>query len=109
MHLLIEDHRDSIEKIERGGHIIKMVGKGPMKSPGHPLGNQCFKRQAPLLKAGSFPIYNKDTNKNIEYLGCYRILNYEIKISNAGFKYYMFTMVRFRRSRPGEVHEFPPL
>jgi hypothetical protein len=109
MHLLIEDHRDSIEKIERGGLIIKMVGKGVMKSPGHPGGNQCFQKQVSLLKPPTFPIYNKDLNNRVEYLGRYKVLNYEIKLSNAGFKYYLFTMMRVRRNKPGEVHEFPPL
>ena len=100
---------DSIEKIERGGHIIKMVGKGLMRSPGHPGGNQCFQRQMSLLKPPTFPIYNKDIDKRVEYLGRYKVLNYEIKLSDAGFKYYLFTMARVRRSKPGEVHEFPPL
>ena len=109
MHLLIEDHRDSIEKIERGGLIIKMVGKGVMKSPGHPGGNQCFQKQVSLLKPPTFPIYNKDIDNRVEYLGRYKVLNYEIKLSNAGFKYYLFTMMRIRRNNPGEVHEFPPM
>ena len=109
MHLVIEEHADSIESIKQNGHIVKLVGKGIMKSPGHPAGNQCYERQIPLLKLQNVPIYNKDFNKKIEYLGLYRILTYEIKISFEGFRYFLFTMVRKHRNIPGEEHVFPAL
>ena len=91
MRIIIRDHKDSLESIERGGQIVKVLGKGIMKSPGHPAGNQCYERQIPLLKLQNVPIYNKDFNKKIEYLGLYRILTYEIKISFEGFRYFLFT------------------
>jgi hypothetical protein len=108
MFLVIEDHRDSMESIERGGQIIKVVGKGPMKSPGHPAGNQMNKRQVPFFKTSKFLIFNRDLEKKVEYLGEYVILWHQIKLSDAGFRYFLFTMKRVIRSKPGVEIAFPP-
>jgi hypothetical protein len=108
MFLIIEDHKDSIESIERDGQIIKLVGNGILKSPGHPAGNQSNERQIPLFKAGKFLIYNRTLEKQVEFLGIYSILDYKIKRSFEGFRYYEFTMVRVIRSMPGVEPAFPP-
>ena len=113
MYLLVIDHPDSLEKIEREGQIVKVLGKGIMKSPGHPAGNQQYYRQIDFLRAAStkpylFPIYNKDTVGRIEYLGRYKLLSFKIKMSFEGFRYFEYTMMRSVRSTPGEVPVFPP-
>lgn len=108
MYLIIEDHKDSIESIERGGQIVKVLGKGIMKSPGHPAGNQSNECQFPLFRTEKFLIYNKDLEKKIEYLGEYIMLDYKIKRSFEGFRYFEFTMMRVIRSTPGVEPSFPP-
>ena len=114
MHLLVIDHPNSLETIERDGQIVKVLGKGLMKSPGHPAGNQQFSRQIPFLQESAkepylVPIYNRDIADRIEYLGQYRLLNLKIKISYEGFRYYEYTMSRVERSKPGEDLVFPPV
>lgn len=114
MYLLVIDHPDSLEKIEREGHIVTIVGKGVMKSPGHPAGNQHYRRQMGFLvsltkKPYMVPIFNKDINKRVEYLGKYKLLKYQVRTSWAGFRYYEYTMMRVLRSMPGEEPVFPPV
>lgn len=113
MYLLVIDHPDSLEKIEREGQIVKVLGKGIMKSPGHPSGNQQYYKQIDFFRPASikshlFPVYNKDTLGRIEYLGQYKLLRFKIKISFEGFRYYEFTMMRSVRSTPGVEPVFPP-
>jgi hypothetical protein len=113
MYLLVIDHPASLEKIEREGQIVKVLGKGRMKSPGHPAGNQQYHTQLPFLLYSTkepylFPIYNKDIAGRIEYLGQYKILTYKLKMSFEGFRYYEYTMVRCVRSTPGVEPVFPP-
>jgi hypothetical protein len=99
MNLFVIDHKDSLEKIERGGQIVKIIGKGIIKSPGYPAGNQQYHTQLPFLIESTkepylFPVFNKKQNGNISYLGKYKILNYQIKISFNGFRYFEYTMMR---------------
>lgn len=113
MYLLVIDHPGSLESIERDGQIVKVLGKGLTKSPGHPAGNQQYSNQMPFLLHSAkipylFPIYNKDSAGRIEYLGQYKLLWYKIKMSFEGFRYFEYTMVRFVRSTPGEEPVFPP-
>jgi hypothetical protein len=113
MNLLVIDHPGSLEKIERGGQIVKVLGRGRMKSPGHPAGNQQYYSQLPFLQHASkkpylFPIYNKDIVGRIEYLGQYRYLHHKILVSYEGFRYFEYTMVRSVRSTPGVELVFPP-
>jgi hypothetical protein len=113
MHLLVIDHPDSLETIERDGQIVKVLGKGIMKSPGHPAGNQQYYTQMELLSAATikpylFPIYNKDSIGRIEYLGQYKLLWFRIRMSFEGFRYYEYTMMRVVRSTPGVETVFPP-
>jgi len=113
MYLLVIDHPNSLEKIEREGQIVKIVGKGVMKSPGHPAGNQQYHRQVGFLteltkKPNKVPLYNKDCDNHIEYLGKYRLLSWNIKVSWPGFRYFEYTLMRVERSTPGEEPVFPP-
>ena len=108
MIVVIEDHPDSIESIEREGQIVKVIGKGFLKSPGHPAGNQMNRSQIPFFKALKFLVFNRDLEKKIEYLGEYIILRYKIKRSFEGFRFYEFTMMRVIRSMPGVEPAFPP-
>ena len=113
MYLLVIDHPASLESIERDGQIVKVLGKGITKSPGHPAGNQQYSNQMPFLQATTkkpylFPVYNKDSIGRIEYLGQYKLLWYKIKMSFEGFRYFEYTMVRSVRSTPDEELVFPP-
>ena len=112
MHVLIKYHKDSLESIERDGKIVYMIGPGVLKSPGHPAGNQQHYRQAKLFRVAStnsryFNIFNTDYNGCTEYLGEYSILDYKIKISFEGFRYYEYKMVRVKCSMPGVEPVFP--
>jgi hypothetical protein len=112
MRILIKDHKDSLESIERDGKIIYMVGPGVLKSPGHPAGNHQHNRQANLFRVAStkpqyFKIFNRDCNGFTEYMGEYSILDYKIKISFEGFRYYEYKMVRVKCSTPGVEPVFP--
>lgn len=113
MYLLVIDHPESLESIERDGQIVKVLGKGRMKSPGHPAGNQQSFSQMSILQHSTkepylFSIYNRDTALRTEYLGQYKLLWYKIKMSFEGFRYYEYTMVRSVRSKPNEEPVFPP-
>lgn len=101
MRFFIEDHPDSLESIERDGQIVRVVGKGVMRSPGHPGGNQQFSSQIPILRAAYvqprlFEIFNTDINDRTEYLGRYKLLEHTIKLSFAGFRYYEYKMMRVK-------------
>ena len=113
MYLLVIDHPNSLEKIERDGKIVKVIGKGIMKSPGHPAGNQQYHSQMPFLLHASvkpylFSIYNRDSANRIEYLGKYKLLSFKVKMAFEGFRYFEYTMVRSVRSTPGVEPVFPP-
>ena len=112
MSIVIKNHKDSLESIERDGHIVYVVGPGVLKSPGHPAGNQQFNRQFTMFKIAStspylFKIYNRDLEGHTEYLGEYKILDFKIKMSFAGFRYYEYKMARVKCSMPGVEPVFP--
>lgn len=99
MRLVVRNHPASLESIERNGQIVKVLGKGLMKSPGHPAGNQQYHSQLKILQNAFkdphlFPIFNIETDGLIIFLGLYKLLDYKIKLSNEGFRYYEFTMMR---------------
>lgn len=113
MYFVIEDHPASFEKIERHGKIVKVLGKGLMKSPGHPSGNQMYYRQSEILKYAStmpylFPIFNIGRDKSVEFLGKYKLHEFRMKESFEGFRYFEYTMMRVECSKPGVEPVFPP-
>jgi hypothetical protein len=113
MYFLVKDHPASLEKIERNGKIVKVLGKGLMKSPGHPSGNQMYYRQSDILKAAStspyvIPIYNMDKENKVEFLGKYKLHEFRMKESFEGFRYFEYTMMRVECSKPGVEPVFPP-
>lgn len=105
MLLFIKSHKQSLERIERNGHIVKIIGKGIMKSPGHPAGNQDFDNQLDLFQNASRKPFIFVIYKDKEFLGQYILLNHMIKISFEGFRYYEFTMSRVSQNKPIVVHE----
>ena len=112
MSILIKDHKDSLESIERGGKIVYILGPGVLISPGNPGGNHQHNRQVSMFRVASiypylFKIYNKDLEGRTEYLGEYKILDYKIKTSFAGFRYYEYKMIRVKCSMPGVEPVFP--
>jgi hypothetical protein len=98
----ITDDCESLEHVNDNRHIVKIIGVGAMKSPGHPAGNQCFRQQKPFIKAlitqGQVPVLHKFTNGVVEYLGMYRHLTTTIKLSDAGFRYYEYKLQRYNKT-----------
>jgi hypothetical protein len=94
MYLSIKSHPDSLEKVERKGQIVKIVGRGVMKSPGHPAGHQVDYRQYDIFNTSCRPPYTFTLYKDNEFLGQYIMLNHTIKLSFEGFRYYEFTLSR---------------
>jgi len=108
MSLILKEHKDSLETIERGGKIVKILGRGVMKSPGHPAGNQQYHSQRGLLKYLTDPpyaisIYKLDLKDKVTYLGEYRLLDMKIKESFEGFRYFEYTMSRTHYKTQGGV------
>ena len=98
MHINIKSHQDSLEKIERNGQIVKIIGKGLMKSPGHPAGHQIDYRQADIFNTSCKPPYMFTIYNDQKFLGRYSMLSYKIKLSFEGFRYYEFTLLRSSNS-----------
>jgi hypothetical protein len=105
MYLLITSHPNSLEKVERKGQIVKIVGRGVMKSPGHPAGHQINSRQSDIFNNSTIHPYEFTIYKDHEYLGKYFLLSHKIKLSFEGFRYYEFTLSRASRSRQYEAFE----
>jgi hypothetical protein len=107
MSLIIKEHKDSLETIERRGQVVRVLGKGLMKSPGHPAGNQQYSSQLSFLnylsnKPYSISIYKLDLKQKLTYLGQYRFLDMKIKESFEGFRYFEYTMVRMNYKTQGD-------
>ena len=98
----ITDDKNSLESLRPDNHVIKIVGAGIMKSPGHPSGNQFSHRQAPLFKTfttyNQVPVLHKRLDGVVEFLGYYRFLSTKIKLTDSGFKYYEFTLQLYNKS-----------
>ena len=104
MRIDIIQHPDSLESIERNGQIVKVLGKGILKSPGHPAGNQQYSRQMEILFTTHphlYPIFNIKGSVT-SFLGYYKLLNYKIALSNEGFSYYIYTMKRMNYKRQSD-------
>ena len=90
----IVKHPNSLEKILQRGNVIKTIGIGKTYSPGRPSGNQQLYSQAPIFSHAAehsylFPIFVED--KDIEYMGVYRLKDYKKKMMSSGFHYFEFT------------------
>lgn len=97
----ITDDKDSLEYLRPDNHVIKIVGAGIMKSPGHPSGNQFSHRQTPLFRTfciyNQVPVLHKRLDGIVEFLGHYRFLGTKIKLTDSGFKYYEFTLQLYNK------------
>ena len=104
MNIVIKEHRDSLERIEFNGQFVYVVGKGLMKSPGHPAGNQMFHRQNEYLRVGSTPpylfsVFYQDIQGDVKHLGEYTIHTIYKRNSFEGFSYYEFKLIRKFKAR----------
>jgi hypothetical protein len=104
MNIVIKQHRDSLERIEFNGQFVYVVGKGLMKSPGHPAGNQLFHRQNEYLRVGSTPpylfsVFYQDIQGDVKHLGEYTIHTICKRNSFEGFSYYEFKLIRRFKAR----------
>jgi hypothetical protein len=98
----ITDDLNSLETMRYDKHVIKVLGTGLMKSPGHPSGNQLNNNQLPffdtLTKHNHVPVLHKQWDGVVEFLGYYRHLDTKIRVSNEGFRYYEYTLQRYNKS-----------
>jgi hypothetical protein len=97
--LYIVDHPKSLNKFLRRGHVLKMIGNGSTRSPGHPSGNQQRESQESLFRQSYtapflYTVYHTKKGKN-EYMGKYVLSNHTKKVSFEGFIYYEFTFFRY--------------
>ena len=102
--LYLKEHPDSIERMRPDGQVIKVIGKGILRSPGLPGGNQCIESQRDLIRAFVkqvyLPLFMSDSDQSITYMGNYYLARCEKKLTFAGFAYFEFTIHRCRRSPP---------
>lgn len=98
----ISDDKNSLESLRPDNHVIKVLGVGLMKSPGHPSGNQINKYQLPffntLIKYDQVPVLYKTLHGIVEFLGFYKHSDTKIKVSKEGFRYYEHTLHRYNKS-----------
>ena len=111
MYLILKESPGSLESITSNGQIVTLIGRGRLKSPGHPAGNQQLEAQVDFFSHASispylFSIFLKDIYGRMEYLGEYFMVSNKIKMSFEGFRYYEFKMLR--RNKPDATPVFPP-
>jgi len=98
----ITDDLRSLESMRHDKHVVKVLGKGLMKSPGHPSGNQLNAHQLPffetLIKYNQVPVLHKTLDGYVTFLGYYNHSNTKIKVSKEGFRYYEHTLHRYNKS-----------
>lgn len=96
--IIVEDAVGSLERFDFGGRFLWKVGKGRMKSPGHPGGNQMFYNQIPFIKTSArqrlFPVFRKLTGGKYVYYGKYEYSLFRKRESFEGFTYFVFKMLR---------------
>ena len=98
MILKIVDHPDSLYSILQNGNVIRIVGNGPMKTPGYPSGNQSALGQKPFIMAvvnqDFFPVFRELIDGTVFFLGAYKFEEYNFKMAYSGFRYYEYTLHR---------------
>lgn len=107
MNLLMRDHKDSLESIQYGGRFVTLVGKGILKSPGHPAGNQQYYNQLDILRNSSikpylFNIFRRSLHNKTTFLGMYTLHDYKIKESFEGFRYFEFKFLIYKKASTEE-------
>ena len=97
-HIAIRHHERSLVVIERDGHVIRLVGRGPMVVPGLPAGNQSRASQQWLFRAIAkqhvIPIFYLEPA--VRFMGMYSFHSFCKKLTRTGFAYYEFRMHRTR-------------
>ena len=97
-HIAIRHHKRSLVVMERDGHVILLVGRGPMVVPGLPAGNQSRASQQWLFrvieKQYVVPIFYLDSS--VRFMGMYAFQSFCKKLTRTGFAYYEFRMHRTR-------------
>lgn len=103
-HVAIHGHKRSLVVMERGGHVIRLVGRGPMVVPGLPAGNQSRASQqwlfSTIAKQQIIPIFYLDStdssssSSSVCFMGMYAFQSFCKKLTRTGFAYYEFRMHR---------------
>jgi hypothetical protein len=95
--ITVDYHPNSLERFENKGNILKILGKGRMKTPGHPAGNQQYSSQVPFLRAAmlqrSFPVYHRVYSVST-FMGEYTLVSMKKMQTFEGFTYFFFTLHR---------------
>jgi len=94
----ITEHPKSLERFERQGQVLYFIGKGPCSSPGYPSGNHVFIKMLPFfrtfLRQGLIPVFKKDIEGVVNYMGLYQFISHKKKMTFAGFMYVEIKMYR---------------
>ena len=96
----VPSSKESYEHFDQGGRVLYCIGQGPMRSPGHPSGNQSYLNQM-LLRGEQhvYPVFKVYSNC-VEYMGNYRILSFTKTMSFEGFMYFRYKLFREFISEP---------
>jgi len=94
----ITDDYESYHWISSNRAIIRYVGFGPLKSPGHPAANQQYDRQKPFVeswdKRTPVCVLFKDRAGNVMCMGTYYVRNMRKCLGNEGLTYFTFELIR---------------
>jgi hypothetical protein len=102
--IVLQYHPDSLEGFCNGGNMLKIIGSGRIRSPGHPAGNQQYHSQGFIRLASVqrlFPAYFCHGSLKI-YMGEYQLHSFAKKESFEGFTYFLYTLIRRKLPPPSD-------
>jgi hypothetical protein len=91
------EHKNSLERFEQGGRVLRKLGPGSLLSPGHPRGNHMYYNLYPffgkVVSQTRFPVFVKRKNR-VYYEGLYMFQSVDKKTSHEGFTYFEIKLYR---------------
>jgi len=92
------DNSRTYHKFHNKERIIYFVGYAVRQNNGHPVSNHIFYNQHMFLKSWKLqiriPVIKELKTGEIVLLGYYKIDDYEKRVSNEGFSYFVFKLMR---------------
>lgn len=93
----VVEHKNSLERFEQNGRVLRKIGPGSLISPGHPGGNHMYYNLYPffgkVVSQTRFPVFVKRKN-GIHYEGRYMFESVVKKITHEGFSYFEIKLYR---------------
>lgn len=107
----VVEHKNSLERFEHDGRVLRKLGPGSLLSPGHPKGNHMYYNLYPffgkVVSQTRFPVFVKRKNR-VHYEGLYMFQSVDKKMSSEGFTYFEIKFYRVcSYVKPDKV--LPPL